>query len=167
MRRMITKQQILDDCRRETEIIKHLATKLPEGALDWRPTPGQRTTLELMRYMTAAPEIAAIYCITGNWDHGQKIGEASEQVTADSFADAMDRQLSRVQEVLGDLDEAAATTKPAEMPWKEPTTQSVCVLQTLVKSYVAYRMQFFLYAKQAGNAELSSLDCWAGVSSLD
>ena len=167
MRRMITKQQILDDCRHETEIIKHLATKLPEGAFDWRPTPGQRTTLELMRYLTAAPEIAAVYCITGNWDHGQKMSEASEQVTAETFAGAMDRQLARVEEVLGDLDEAAASTKPAEMPWKAPTTQSACVLQTVLKSYVAYRMQLFLYGKQAGNAELHTLDCWAGVSSLD
>jgi hypothetical protein len=36
----------------------------------------------------------------------------------------------------------------------------------VLKTLVAYRMQLFLYAKQAGNADIGPADCWAGVSSF-
>ena len=161
---MITKQQLVDACRHETDIIKHIATKLPEGALDWRPTPGQRSTLELMQYLTVVSQIAAIHCVTGNWDHGPDLNAQSEQVTADTFADAMGRQMARIEEVLADIDEGAAASTPAALPWGTPTTQSDLLLRTVFSSFVAYRMQFFLYAKQSGGAELGTYDCWVGTS---
>jgi len=40
----IPKQQPLDCIRHETEILKHLPTKVPEGGHDYRSTPGQRST---------------------------------------------------------------------------------------------------------------------------
>jgi len=159
---MITKQQILDDCRHETNVIKHLATKVPAGKLDWRPTPGQRSVLELMQYITAAAQMGAVYCVTGNWEHAPGLSQASQAVTADSFAGAMDRQMEAIESTLADIDETAAATEPAEMPWKETTTQSRAFLQTVSKQLTAYRMQFFLYAKQAGNADLNTFNCWVG-----
>ena len=51
---MITMQQLLDSCRHETEVIKHLATKVPADKHDWRPSEGQRSIRELMQYLTAA-----------------------------------------------------------------------------------------------------------------
>ena len=138
---MITKQQLLDACRDETKIIKHLATKIPDGQVDWRPTPGQRSMRELMSYLTSMAEIMAVNSVTGNWDHAAEITKTSEQVTPETFAGAMDRQLDRVTEVLGDVDEAAATTKPAHLPWREPITQSALLMRGIYASYVAYRMQ--------------------------
>ncbi len=36
-------------------------------------------------------------------------------------------------------------------------------VDNVLKSLVAYRMQFFLYVKQAGCSELATPDCWVGV----
>ena len=44
---MITRAKLLDGCRHETDVINNLATLLPDGAAEWRPTPGQRSTLDL------------------------------------------------------------------------------------------------------------------------
>jgi len=46
---MITRDQLLASMKHETRVIKHLATKVPAGQFDWRPTPKQRSTIELMR----------------------------------------------------------------------------------------------------------------------
>ena len=161
---MITKQQLLDACRHETKVINNLATRLPDGALEWRPTPGQRTTLELMRYMTVMSEMMAVNAVTGNWEHAPALNEQSESVTLDNFADTMNRQVERVAEVLGDIDETAATTHEAALPWGEPCEQSALLMRGVYGTYLAYRMQFFLYAKEAGDETLSSMECWAGVS---
>ena len=140
--------------------------KDPEGTMDWRPTPGQRSTLELMQYMTCMSEIMAVNAITGNWDHAPALSEKSQKVYAGNFAAAMDAQMARVAEVLGDIDEASATSTMKELPWKEPIAVSALLMRGVYASLVAYRMQFFLYAKQSGNAEIGTVDCWAGMSGL-
>lgn len=164
---MITKQQLIDACRHETKIIKHLASHFPEGQYEWRPTPGQRSALELMQYMTAMAEIMAVNCVTGNWDHAADLSKKAAQVTPGTFARAMDDQMARVAEVLGDIDESAATSREMTLPWREPVAQSALLMRGVYASYVAYRMQFFLYAKQAGNSELGTADCWAGMAMPD
>jgi hypothetical protein len=160
---MITRAQLLDACRHETNVINNLATLLPDGAAEWRPTPGQRSTLELMRYMTVMSEIMATHVVTGNWDHAAALSEQSQAVTLENFAAAMDEQLARVARTLEGLDEQAATSKQAALPWGEPIAQSALLMRGIYASYVAYRMQLFLYAKQAGNSELSTMECWAGA----
>ena len=161
---MITKDQFLDGCRHETKVINHIASQLPDGAPEWRPTPEQRSTLELMRYMTVMSEMMAINIITGNWEHAPALNEQSEAVTVDNFAEAMNHQMNRVSEVAGDIDETAASTQEVMLPWGEPDAQSGMLMRGVYASLVAYRMQLFLYAKQAGNAKLSTMDCWAGMS---
>ena len=92
------------------------------------------------------------------------MSEKTVGITPENFAESMDGAMARITEILGDVDEQAATTKPANMPWMEPTTQSACMLQSVLSGLIAYRMQLFLYAKQSGNADLNSMDCWAGCS---
>ena len=161
---MITKAQLLDACRHETKVINHLATLLPEGALEWRPTPKQRSTLELMRYMTVMAEMMAINATTGNWDHAPALSEQSESVTLDNFAAAMEHQIERIAEVLEPIDETASMTHEMTLPWREPIAQSALLMRGVYASLVAYRMQLFLHAKQSGNGDISTMECWAGMS---
>lgn len=160
---MITKEQLLDACRHETAVIKHLAGKFPADSWDWRPTPPQRSSLELMRYLTVAASIPAVKCVTGNWDHAQAMSQEAEAVTPESFAAAMDAQMARIEEEFAKIDEAAASTTPAEMPWQAPAPQSEVMMRTVYASLVAYRMAFFLWARQQG-ADITTADCWVGVS---
>jgi hypothetical protein len=163
---MITKEQLLASIRHETNVIKHVATKVPEGRHDWRPTPGQRSIAELMRYLSVAALSPAVYCATGNWDHAEGLAKECEAVTPENFAGVMDRQLARIEEVFDGIDEQAATTAPSAQPWGAPVKQSQALMDSVLKTLVAYRMQLFLYAKQAGNADIGPADCWAGVSSF-
>lgn len=161
---MINKKQFLDACRHETKVITHLATKVPQGTLEWRPTPGQRSTLELMQYMTCMAEIMIVNSITGTWDHAKALAEKSQAVTPANFCAAMKAQMDRIAATLEKIDETKATTTMSELPWKEPIAQSALLMRGVYASLVAYRMQLFLYAKQSGNSAIGTMECWAGVS---
>jgi hypothetical protein len=38
------------------------------------------------------------------------------------------------------------------------------LIELVLKTATAYRMQLFLYAKASGSAQLTSSDCWQGVA---
>ncbi len=160
---MITKEQLLASMRHEIKIIKHLAAKVPADKLDWRPTPGQRSIGELLQYLTVSAEIPCVNLFTNNWDHAQAASAKAETVTPETFATAMDAQMDRLDELIRDVDVASALETDATMPWGTPVKQGQGFIDMPLKSLVAYRMQLFLYAKQAGVEGLSSANCWAGI----
>jgi hypothetical protein len=160
---MITKQQLLASMLHESKVIKHLAAKVTPEMLDWRPSSGQRSMLELLQYMTTMAIVPATYAVTGTWDHAEGLEREAESVTLDTFAAAMDAQESRLAEVLETVDPAAATTAPAAMPWGQPTTVAAGLMDMPLKCLVAYRMQLFLYLKQCGRTDLGPVNCWAGI----
>ncbi len=49
---MYTKEQLIAAMRNEFRIIKHLAEKIPADTEGYKPTEKQRTTLELLQYLS-------------------------------------------------------------------------------------------------------------------
>ena len=160
---MITRDQLLASMKHETRVIKHLATKVPAGQLDWRPTPKQRSTVELMRYLTTCAIVPVTAMIGGNWDHAEPMEKAAESVTPETFAAAMDAQFAAVEAAVRAVPERDFLEKAAEMPWGAPTVLGISLVDCGVKPLVAYRMQLFLYAKESGAADLGPANCWVGV----
>ena len=160
---MITKRMLLDSMRAENRIIKHLATKVRPETLDWRPTERQRSLRELMRYMTRMAIVPAVQTVTGNWDHAEEMENEAEAVTPEGFAGEMDIQMARIEELFDGLDETEAGKAPATMPWGTPTTVAAGMMDMVLKCFVAYRMQLFLYVKQTGVHDIGPPQCWAGV----
>ena len=54
----LTKDELITSLQNEVRILQHLCTKIEPSMLDYRPTPKQRSTLELLRYLTSmGPEL--------------------------------------------------------------------------------------------------------------
>jgi hypothetical protein len=160
---LITKRQFLDACLHEIGVVKHLATKVPEDRLDWRPTPGQRSILELLRYLSACAVVPARAMIVGSWDHAEEIEKATEGVGLGTFPEAMDIQAKALEALLEPFSERVFLEREAVLPWGRPARLGEALLVTALKTLTAYRMQLFLYAKQAGAHELGPTNCWVGV----
>ena len=159
---MITRDQLLESMRHEANVIKHLATKVPPGQLDWRPTPKQRSTLELLRYLTTCAIVPTLAMIRRVWDHVEAMEQAAQGVTPATFAAAMDAQMRQVEDAIRAIPEADWQSDTA-MPWGSPTKLGISLVDCGLKTLVAYRMQLFLYAKQSGNADIGPANCWVGV----
>ena len=159
---MISKQQLLDSMRHECKIIKHLYTCIPEGGLDYRPTPEQRSMRELLCYMTAMALSPAVFAITKNWDHAPGMGEESKRIDLEKFPEAMDAQIDAIEETFKDVTDEDLGTKEISMPWNTPCMLGEGIMNMCIKAMTAYRMQLFLYVKAAGNKNIGPYECWAG-----
>jgi hypothetical protein len=160
---MLTKEQFLASCAHETRVIRHLATKVPPGGLDYRPTPQQRSTLELLRYLTSCAIVPARAMVTGSWDEAEAREQASQAVTPEEFDAEMERQQEELEALVRPIPDADFLERRAVLPWGAPAGLGEALLVTVMKTLVAYRMQLFLYAKAAGAHELGPSNCWVGV----
>ena len=66
---VLTREELVASLQNEVRILLHLASKIDRSQLDYRPTANQRSTLELLRYLTMmGPELIA--CVrSGALDH--------------------------------------------------------------------------------------------------
>ena len=69
---MSIKQALLDSMNLELKVVKHLAAKLKPTEADYRPSAGQRTTLELLRYISYCAVVGTKYALTGKWDDAKR-----------------------------------------------------------------------------------------------
>lgn len=49
---VLTKSELVASLQNEVRILLHLASKIDRAKLDYRPTPNQRSTIELLQYLT-------------------------------------------------------------------------------------------------------------------
>jgi hypothetical protein len=150
--------------RRETAIIKHLATKVPAGQLNYRPTPPQRSTIDLLRYLTVIGVNATKYCLNGNWDHAKGSSAHAATLAVVDIPAAMDRQLAEIEAVLAPLTAADLANRTVAIPWGGKSALGDALLELPVGFLTAYRMQLFLYEKSSGASQLGTMDLWAGQS---
>lgn len=160
---MITKQHLLDSMLSEIRIIKFLAEKIPPGGLRYRPSPAQRSMLDLMQYLTACAIVPGVQAVSGNWDHAEDYYKAAERVNLQTFARAMTEQGNKLKALVGGISSEDFARKTAYMPWGTPLPLGHALMEMCVKTLVAYRMQFFLYVKAAGRHDLGPAQCWVGV----
>lgn len=159
---MYTKASFFKSLALEAKILKHLVTQIPAGQLDWRPTPAQRSTLELVRFLSFSVFAASEFAVTQAWDQWEKHDAAAKELQPAGFAKAMDKQVKAIAKLLTKLDDGALKRKTTKH-WngtKMPLGEAL--VEMALKPMVAYRMQLFLYAKQSGAAHLTSSDCWQG-----
>lgn len=160
---MISKQQFEASVLDEVRIIKHLATKVLPDTLDWRPTPKQRSILELMQYLSQSAATYTEVILEGNPGIFQERSEAAKSVTPENFASAMDAQAEKLKELLTKFDDAELVKQVDLWGNGHSQTKAEHLLNGVLKSMTAYRMQFFLYIKASGREDIGTSDVWQGV----
>lgn len=160
---MITAETFMKSVRHEVGIIRHLAGKVPPGTLDWRPSPVQRSTLELLRYLSTAALVPATFIRDGNWEAGERLQAEGAALDPADFDAAMVRQEEALGAIVAGFTEEEFLSRPTRLPWGTPCLTGEGLVEMVLKTLVAYRMQLFLYAKASGNHDLGPANCWAGV----
>ena len=160
---MFTKAQLVDSIRQEIRVIRHLAKKVPEGRLDWRPTPVQRSVVELLRYLSVCALVPAVWIRDGKWDAAEALEARAEKLDPKEFDAAMEREEKELVAIVEGFSDVEMAERPTAMPWGTPCRTGEGLVNMCLKCLVAYRMQLFLYAKGAGNHDIGPADCWVGV----
>jgi len=160
---VLTKSELIASLQNEVRILQHLATKVEPTMLDYRPTPKQRSTLELLKYLTIMGPALLKAAKAGKFD-GEAWMAAEEAAAARDFEQtlaALSRQADEYPALLADVSDADLRTEVELFGGK--ATRGVFIVNQVLCGCAAYRTQLFLYLKACGREELSTMNLWAGM----
>lgn len=156
---MISRELYWKQFSHEMHCVRHLANKITPDMLDYRPTPKQRSMLELLQYHSFI-YIAMMYCFANETmdDYGPRY-EKSKGVTLETFQDVMHQQEADMLEI---FDMISDDDMNKEYDFYGVRTKAGHLLVAL-NMITAYKMQLFLYIKSCGVETISTMDLWAGM----
>lgn len=160
---MITRDQLVAMMSRECDLCVHLHSKIPPGSMDFRFTPPQRSTAELLRYLSFIGLGAVRSMAAGNWEPYVALDKEAAKLDPKDFPAAMARQKAALRAALAEISDDDFRRKSFAQPWGVTVPLGQAIVELGYASLVAYRMQLFLHAKAAGNASIGTSNCWGGM----
>ena len=160
---VLTKSELIASLQNEVRILLHLAGKLDRAKLDYRPTPKQRSTIELLRYLTVMGPALVQVAKSGSFDPATWMAAQSAASTRDfdQTLAALAAQSDTYAELLADVSDADFRVE-VEI-FGRTSSRGAFLVNTVLCGCAAYRTQIFLYLKSCGREDLNSMNLWAGV----
>jgi len=167
---VLTKDELIASLRNEVRILVHLVGKVDRSKLDYRPTPKQRSTLELLQYMAIMGPTQVAVIKTGVFDRAALSAAWSPAVAASKAMD-FDRAVSAIQEQSDEYARLLSGWTEADFRGEidvfgHKSTRGSLLVNQVLGGHAAYRTQLFLYLKACGREELNTVNLWAGVDSM-
>jgi hypothetical protein len=163
---VLTKKELIASLKNEVHILLHLAGKIDKSKLDYRPTPRQRSTLELLQYLAimAPTQIAAIrggdFSRSAMMSVWQPAETAARSMNFEQAVASIDEQSAQFDQTFTDWTEADLRSEVDNFGHK--FTRGELLVNLILSGFAAYRMQLFCYLKSCGREELNTVDLWMG-----
>jgi hypothetical protein len=159
---VLTKSELIGSLKNEVRILLHLTSKIQPAMLDYRPTAKQRSTLELLRYLTImGPQLvgaAKSGFDTDAWTQATKEADARDFTQT---VEALRAHSDFYASALGAWSDADFRTEIEMFGTKY--TRGSFIVNLVLCGCAAYRTQIFLYLKACGREELGTMNLWAGM----
>ena len=159
----LTRTELIDSLRDEVRILVHLCGKVQTPMLEYRPTPKQRSLLELLRYLTVmgpglVPTIQAGEFLIDRWN---ALEAESLAMDFDAVVASLESQAAFYAEAIGAMSDEELR---GEIDFFGQTfTRGRCLVNSVLSGHAAYRMQLFCYLKSCGREELNTFNLWTGA----
>ena len=160
---VLTKQELIGSLQNEVRILLHLASKLDAKSIDYRPAAKQRSSLELLRYLSImGPQLVqGTKDGTFNMDAWSAASAAAEVRNLEQTLETIKGQSAFYADAIGTMSDADFRTE-IEM-FGNKTTKGAFITNLVLGGCAAYRTQLFLYLKACGREELNTMNLWAGI----
>lgn len=164
---VLTKEELVAALQNEVRILAHLAGKVDKAKLDYRPTPKQRSTLELLQYMAimGPTQVAVIKggifnraALSAAWSPAES---AAKKMTVEQAVSAIRAQSEEYAGLFRGWTEADMRSEVDMFGTK--SSRGALLVNLVLSGYAAYRTQLFCYLKSCGREELNTMNLWAGV----
>ena len=141
---VLTKAELIAALQNEVRILLHLADKVDPAKADYRPTPKQRSTIELLRYLTMMGPHLVTAAATGKFDEAAwgAADEAAKTMTLAQTKAAIAGHSAGYAAALGPLTDADFRAEISL--FGPPTTRGVWLVSWVLGGCAAYRTQLFL-----------------------
>jgi hypothetical protein len=160
---VLTRSELIASLRHEVHILLHLAGKIDRATLDYRPTPKQRSTIELLRYLSVMGPALVEAAAAGGFDPAAwtEATEAANARDLDETLAVIAKQSDAYATLLGKMSDADLRGEIDMFGSK--TTRGAFLVNLVLCGHAAYRTQLFLYLKACGREELGTMNLWAGT----
>lgn len=163
---VLTKSDLIESLQKEVRILLHLAGKVDRAALDYRPAPKQRSTLELLQYLSIMGPMLVRTATSASGTFDRDAWTAVQATAAsrdfDQTVAAISAQSDEYAKLLTDVPDADLRGEMNGFDGRK-TTRGAFIVNLVLCGFAAYRTQLFLYLKAGGRDELSTYNLWAGV----
>ena len=160
---VLTRSELIDALQKEVRILLHLAGKIDRSTLEYRPTPKQRSTIELLRYLSVMGPSLVQGAKSGfdpeAWGAAAK---EAEQRDFDQTLAVIEGHIDTYARLLNDMSDADLRGEMVGFDGST-VTRGAFIVSLVLGGCAAYRMQLFLYLKACGREELGTANLWSGV----
>lgn len=160
---VLTKSELITSLQHEVHILLHLAGKIDRSKLDYRPTPKQRSTFELLKYLSFMGPVMVEGAKQGTFDPSawRAAVQAAEARDFDQTLAAIAAQRDLYASVINGMSDQDFRVEIEIFGRK--ATRGAFLVNTVLCGYAAYRTQLFVYLKACGREELNTMNLWAGM----
>ena len=162
-----TKDELISSMKNEARILRHLASKVTPEMLDYRPTPKQRSTVELLQYLSMMGPVQLDLLKGGVFDMPtmQKVWTPAE---AKANEMSFDETLAAIDTLPDQYADRLSSWTDAELreeieAFGNKGSRGAMTVNLVLCAHAAYRTQLFCYLKQCGREELNTMNLWAGI----
>jgi hypothetical protein len=161
---VLTKSELIASLQNEVRILLHLAGKIDGAKLDYRPTPKQRSTIELLKYLSMMGPTLVQYAMADTPDPAlwTTAAQAAEARDFDQTLAAIAAHTDAYATLLANVSDADFRAEVSGFDGNK-TSRGALIVNLVLCGCAAYRTQLFLYLKACDREELSTMNLWAGV----
>jgi hypothetical protein len=161
---VMTKTELVVALQQEVRILLHLAGKVERSMLDYRPTPKQRSTIELVRYLSMMGPALVQAAKAGAFDSAAWTAaeQAASALTFDEALAAIAAHAEAYATLLAGVSDDDMRVEIDPFGAGKASRGAFLVTQVLC-GCAAYRTQLFLYLKSCGREELNTWNLWVGI----
>jgi hypothetical protein len=162
---VLSKADLVASLQNEVRILLHLCTKLEApSCAEYRPTPKQRTSLELLRYLTTMGPGLVPAIKSGQFDR-EAFQKATEEAAKLDF-DGVVKKLATLSDFYAQSIPRFTDAELAEevdLFGAGRMSRGRWLVDFCVAGHAAYRTQLFMNLKACGREELNTMNLWVGV----
>ncbi len=160
---VLTKSELLAALQNESRILMHLTGKVDRSAIDYRPTPKQRSTLDVLRYLSfMGPTLLRMANNQADFETWKAESEAANARNFDQTVAVIAEQKQAYETLLSGMSDETFRAEIDNFDGSK-TSRGVFIIKYVLQGHAAYRTQLFLYLKSCGREELSTRNLWGGV----
>ena len=160
---VLTKSELLAALQHEVHILLHLISKIEPGMVDYRPTPKQRSTIELLRYLSNMGPFLLSAIKAGAFDGAAWQAGADAAATKDlaQITESIAGMSQKYEQLVGSYTDEDFRGEIDMFGRK--ASRGFHIVGFVLGGHAAYRTQLFLYLKANGREELGTMNLWGGM----
>jgi hypothetical protein len=161
---VLNKAELIASLQHEVRVLLHLAGKVDRTKLDYRPTPKQRSTIELLRYLSMMGPTLIQYAMAETPDPAlwTTAAQAADARDFDQTVAAIAAHEDAYATLLADVTDADFRAEVDGFDGNK-TSRGALIVNLVLCGCAAYRTQLFVYLKACGREELGTMNLWAGT----